>query len=453
MSFTPLLMDASYYEDFQRRVLAEVRAMQSLCSPLPLASYMEDGKLGLWLKHKGWSLLIDPVKLLRTVFLASSVLDVEAVYKDGVKQEISFSVHVQREQHVYSFTVFQERVPVMSRYYCLLDEYVHYIRQAFDSFYDGYLDDMPLAYDPESFCREGLWSSGSQLSKPWTFPSVNGKRMGEMQIEPFVFDVTKYGSFHVGFGTGPQARTYGYAYFGAECDLDAVRHCLEMYAYTRETEFSMPYDYHYLLVIKLSHERVQEQVHQEDGQCYFSYRDCVRVEIVTDELDHMPVLVGYCDESQTLRTLYEGLLKLAFGQPDEAAAYIGPGKLTAYRKVKSPVLESLIRDGYYKRSAGPYHCELRHTRIDDVFVYNGTDQLTDLKGAPYSFDSVEKMTGVTRLEEKCLAVLHDMDESMTSQARAEKIATMLRDALPKEYDLWMECPADDSSLLGRKMVL
>lgn len=451
MSFTPLLMDASYYDDFQRRVLAEVQAMQSLCSPLPLASYMEDGKLGLWLRHKGWSLLLNPVKLLRTVFLASGILDVEAAYKDGVKQEISFAVHVQREQYVYSFTVFQERVPVMSRYYCLLDEYVHYIRQAFDSFFDGYLDDMPLAYDPDSFCREGLWSCARQLSKPWTFPSVYGNRMEDMEVEPFVFDVTGRG-FRVGFGDGPFPRDYGYAY-GDECDLDTVRHCLETYAYKREAEFSMPYDYHYLLVIKLSHERVPEQVRQDDGQCFFSYRDCVRVEIVTDELDHMPVLVGYCDESQTLWTLYEGLLKLAFGQPDEAAAYMGPGKLTAYRKVKSPVFESLIRDGYYKRSAGPYHCEQRHTRVDDVFVYDGTDHLSDLKGAKYSFDSVEKMTGVPKLEEKCLAVLHAGDESMTSQVRAETIATMLRDALPKEYDLWMECPTDDSSLLGRKLVL
>ena len=268
----------------------------------------------------------------------------------------------------------------------------------------------------------------------------------ELDVEKFVFHAPPATLFDSGMspklsvGVGERMLSMDGAYWSE--DLELVRFMLEGYAFTHKTT----------LIFRAPLCEWEIKLEQETSH-YPEIMLC-RVEIRQKHSSGDLEIVGYCEEKKTLTTLYEGLLRATFYQPEtlpeEWVYYAGPDRLTAYEQIKSPILESYISDEeFFVRTTRCLKRQVHIKRVLTLFLDN-CGYLEDDRWFLLSYDDIQALCGLPEIEATCYLtapsfggwdeVKPDITTISEITDKGKRLAEMIRGWLPKEYDLWIEMP-------------
>lgn len=201
------------------------------------------------------------------------------------------------------------------------------------------------------------------------------------------------------------------------------------------------------------------------GTVVFINKDYALVEIHPNEFVHNPVIKGYCDRKETIRTFYEGLLRHAMRLP--MSDYdCTPNKMDAYNMIKSPLIESYLRKN--KIDYGNYSIRQVHVKHiltiepdiyrlffdEEMISYDSFDDLYDKNGLPFEMNEfIEWQKEIVQI-----VVASETGEKYEKDwkeyhRRGLRLAKSLRDKLSTDFDLWYNAPFEDKSETIEKPIL
>lgn len=239
-------------------------------------------------------------------------------------------------------------------------------------------------------------------------------------------------------------------------DLELNRYQLEGYAFNRETTLTFSASQ---LELEIKLRRDGDNFHWKGGVYCF-------VEIKQTYSRKETLVTGYCNEEETLMTLYESLLRATLNQPYEMPEvesweyYLGFDRMTSYNQLKCPILERFFfDDSFLDRS----YCMRRQVLVKRVFTLtlDYGSYLTDEQGYFVDYDVLEEQLGIPDFESKCWMASPDLskweevldkpEDWEKALEKGRELAALLRDALPNDYELWVEWPvAKDGSVVREK---
>ena len=291
------------------------------------------------------------------------------------------------------------------------------------------------------------------------------KAKGMKQVDSFVFHAPFDTSSTIGYyptftlGVGDQTMTM---YSPDWCrDLECVRHLLEGYVFTHKA------------VLDFKYRNTQWIINLErEGHLYEGGFLC-KVKIDYYHYEEHKEIAGYCKEKETLATLYEGLLAASFYQPFEVPElpedpedwwpYEVPDRMTAYRQMKSPIIEAFLTDDEFTPRYNK--CLERQVYIDKVLILKLDNYpcLTDEQDDYLMWDDLQRLCGIEDIEEKCYLTVDDFHGWKEVKAEKNiidailecgmKLAILIQGWLPKGFDLWIETPVLRNKMVNVEMHL
>lgn len=249
-----------------------------------------------------------------------------------------FIVKVEQKPFCYHWTLSHNMLNFSSENRFAHEEYVSTIYDVVSQLYEAILAGGELAFDRDVY-MESIVSCYKQLRVKCTWPSHIRKTTKDIQVEDFQFDVER-GNEGEKFAIGIGNRTYSTWFSHWDGNLERIRHQFESYTFERKTEVKITFDMSET-VIKLESISVIDEINEIQKRVCFKYKDYMLVTIIPNEFVKQPIFQGYCDSEQLLRTLYEGLLRMALDHPISGDEDV-PDLLNAYNLVKSPLIEDCI---------------------------------------------------------------------------------------------------------------
>ena len=432
--------------------LRKVAEVEKTCSPLQISCFERLGVWGIWFQVEELCLLVDPLDLVNTIFKDDQywMLDFYNEQKDCYvvdARKLDFCmewnlVHADYPTYYFHFT---------------LEDYIDKIKLAINELYNAWNDCMPTAYKKYDFDINGVEMCKKQLEVGATLLS-NYKLMTSSVIkETFVFTPLKHvEKYTIGIGN----RTFDTFLTHWDSDMETIRHQFETYVYEHEATIRLPFDMTDT-IIQLSHRRVLDKIDKEKGGYGFQYKDYCLVTITPNDFVHMPIIKGYYDEKEVIRTLYEGFMLMAFKHPTngkESSHDDLPSRIVTYNRYKSPIIESFIKseeivpNTYRQRQVNvkeiiticpDYGAFLWWNKFDEAGC---VDELYDKDNVPIEFEELEEWA---KEAEPAIAAFHLEKPYEMNWAdyhrRGIALAKQLRERLSTDFDLWYDAPFEDKS--------
>ena len=456
-----------YIERENKRIMADIESALSICTKLSIYCAIEDEVWGIWLKVDGVRYLVDPIVLIDSIFMDENyyLFEVYPIKNDGKR-----TVDIHKDAYSYSWRfssgILKDARPIYFHYV----DYYTTIKDCLEKLYEAWRSGEPVAYNKKyyDFDLNDIHIAVEQMSVEAVMPSYYQLMTSSVKEEVFKFENEGCERYVIGIGNR-EFKTFLTLW---ENDYDWIRFQLESFVYKREATVNLTFDT-LDTVVKIKHVSTLDQINQSEEGCGYCYKEFAKVEIRPNEFVHGPIICGYCDLKQTIRTFYEGLLRLALDQPlNEDAYYDGPCQLEAYNKYKSPVLERYILG----ISSSSKKAELRQIHIKlilfmcpnydyvirdgegvsvDVDMENGFfDEIYDKNGNPFKMpELVEWQKEITKvILESAIGNSIPFDwEDYHKRGRA--LAQQLRNKLSSDFDLWYEAPVEDHSGIIAKPIL
>ena len=445
--FTTLFSKKSVIEERDRELLTEIAGKRTRCSQHSLCCKEVGGKWGIWAGLETTHILIPPVDLLGTIFSDHERLYVYYIDDADLEKKTQVYIDVTKESFIYRWALVSPVREIYMEKYYMQDDYIAGVKQVITELFDKMLEDAPLAYDDSDVKFEAVKMCVDQLDVQAALPSFYMLRTKDIQKEEFVFKPHGTEGYTIGVGE----RRYDTFLTIWNSSYEHIRHQLEEYAYSRKATLELSFDGSET-ILKLEEVSIVDQTEEHDGGIGYKYQDYIRVEIKSNSYADMPTIVGYCDVSETLTTLYTGFLQLALKHPEKPTPYVSDtGRLVAYGMFKSPIIERVL-DKDRKRDYATF--EVRQVYVTDVLTIKPDHDvfLMHMDGRTEGFEGLEELCGkaiqIDGLEEWC----HEIDpmDWEDFHRRGLVYAKQLRKVLPREYDLWYDAPFEDKSGIIKK---
>ncbi len=432
-----------------QRIVAEV---EKTCSPLQISCLDRQGVWGIWFQIEKDCLLVDPLCLVNTIFKDDQywMLDFYNEEKD------CYVVDARKLDFCMEWNLVHADYPTYYFHYTF-EDYIDKIKQTICKLYDVWKDGKPTAYEKADFDINGIEMCKKQLDVGATLLS-NYKLMTSSVIkETFIFTPLKHlEKYTIGIGN----RTFETFLTHWDSDMESIRHQFETYVYEHETTIKLPFDM-CDTVIQISHKRILDNINIDGNGIGYKYQSYCLVTITPNDFVHMPIIKGYCDEKEVVKTLYEGFMQMAFHHPidgKESSQDDMPSRIVAYNRYKSPVIESFIKGEEYK----PNTYRNRQTEIKEIITicpdYGAflwwdkfdmagcLDELYDKDNVPMNFKELEEWA---KEAEPAIAAFHlgepDEKDWANYHKRGITLAMQLRERLSTDFDLWYDAPFEDKS--------
>lgn len=463
MDYKTIYTKNDYIERENRKIMARMESVFKTCSPLVIRCTEESGIWGIWFDIDNVKYLVNPIDLADSIFADSChcCLDSYSDVKEGGEY---YMIDASRDIYCYTWRLpcesFKDARPLHFRY----EEYISKVRQCMETLYDAWLSGKSVAYGEADCDIEALGIAVSQLKLDATMPSYNMLMTSSVMEEKFVFDrAENTASEKYTIGIGDRKFTTWLTHW--DNDYDKIRYQLESFVYNREARVELGFDLSDT-VVTVKQVSVLDQVDESETGCAFKYRDYALVEILPNDFVHRPIIKGYCDVIETVRTFYEGLLRLALAheRPNETWYEHIPSQIEAYNMFKSPVIERFL-SGKKKNSC---NVELRQVRVKRVLeIYPDFDEvIIDFEGNYIDADTEDGF--IDELYDKegrsfCMPELvswqREIKEIICEAAvgrecsfdwndyhkRGIALASELRKRLSSDFDLWYSAPFEDTS--------
>lgn len=426
--------------------------------PLKLAKRQE--RWGIWMKISDALLLVNPIALVNTLFVDGEQYGFFQSYDDDKADKFSF--RTDRRTYSVEVSLGHPLIEKKSSRVFMYEEYVGKIQSCCIGLAEKSREGQSLAYDEKEIPIEAVLVCAAQVELRSTLPSYYVVRTEDVITESFVFnplDEEYHEQYEIKIGN----RGYITWLTHWDSDMETIRHELESIVYEDDATIRLPFDMSETLIKMKKTNALDKVIHIGTGTGY-EYKDYMLVEIHPNEFVHMPIIKGYCDKMSMIRSLYEGLLRMAIQHPDTCEEGI-PSCIVAYNKYKSPIIEYYLNKEHinYEKYA------IRQVRIEhiiriypdaDAYLWNednaavGIDYLYDRKG-----DAIE----MTEFDDWAKEAYPIIVASETGQPyekdwvdyhrRGLEMAQTLRNKLSTDFDLWYEAPWEDKSDIIEKPML
>ena len=345
--------------------LEEIHNLEKSCIPFNLQCRDVYGKWGIYWQFGDHFFYVDPIALTSSLFrhLSSSssfredaglALHHKSKEKGGIFVAIRYDfLSVERDEFCVEWE-FQKDQNTKQILRFKLDDYVKKVRKAIKAFYQlrarikktGTIKYLTVYDNIDERFWEALELCIEQLSVGYLFLPCYKLKTNNMQAEVFSFepqwsyDKNADDVYYIGIGK----RGYCTCLTEWSCYYERIRHQLESYIFNQETEITLSCE-DCDTVIKIKKKGIWDGWHNETGKSHRGpYKPHVLITIEPNEFDKFPILQGYCEEKHAIKTLYEGLLRLALSH-DEEREYDKSDKcprMALYNMFKSPIIENFL---------------------------------------------------------------------------------------------------------------
>ena len=462
-----LYAKCDYMDRENKRAKAGIMHALSACATLDIYCGVENGMWGIWYDAKGVKYLVDALDLINSIFM-----DDKYWILQEYNSENKYVVDIQRDSYCYAWRVgggvFDDGKPL----YFNFEEYVNKIRECIKTLYAAWLSGESVVYSSKhDFDCEAIGIGLEQLNVVATMPSYYRFMANKVKEEAFVFKIEKecYNE-HYTIGIGNRIYTTWLTHW--DNSFDRIRYQFESFVHNCEAKIELFFDTSETALI-IKHISVLDQIDGSEGGYFFKYRDYALVEIHPNEFVHGPILKGYCDLKQTIKTFYEGLLTLALNHPidsDDPDDSDVPCQLEAYNMFKSPIIERYISD--IKEDSQKAELRQIHVKRILIVIPDYDEVIIDSEGVNVDseggyFDELyDKENNPIRMPELVgwqkeifnvvvdgavgREVSFDWDDY---HKRGLELARKLRTRLSSDFDLWYIAPVEDKSGLIAKPIL
>lgn len=418
----------------------------------PVVAKEQHGEWGIWMEISDKSLLVNPIALVNTLFTDGQQNDFFQSFDGDNANKFSFCTN--KKDYCVEATLSHPFVEDRSRSRFMIKEYVEKIQASCLALAEKVKNNEPLAYDENDIPKEAILACASQIELGATLPTYYAVRTSDVVKEDFVFNPLNeecHEQFEIKLGN----RGYKTWLTHWDSNMEAIRHEIESIVYEDETTVKLPFDTSDT-IIKIMKKRVLDKVTDTGNGTAYEYKDYMLVEIYPNEFVKMPIIKGYCDRRKMIRSLYEGLLRMAMQHP-EVGNEDFPSRMIAYNKYKSPLIESYLKEEYVDDD----RYAIRQVHVTHILTIDPDyDQLfVDEEGVSYVEEKfVEKDGAVINLNEllawqeeiKPIVIASESGKEYNKDwkdyhKRGIALAKKLRERLSSSYDLWYTHPFEDKS--------
>lgn len=447
-------------EAWNQKILDRITEAEKDCTPFPIGCHQREGVWGIWFKSGDEFLLVNPIELVSSVFVDDEYYLLEYYNRvfDGQKPKGHFYVIVRREDHAYHWKKSHSELAFSESRSYTYNEYQNKTNNAINALYQAWIKNEPVAYDEKSdVTLEALEMCKKQMEIKAVLPSNYVLMNASVQEEDFHFhpvDDKWNEDYSIGIGN----REYKTFLTNWDNDLERIRHQLEAFIYERKAELKLSFDMSDTVVI-FKKESVLEQINETKDGYGYKYKDYALVEVHPNEFVNKPVLKGYCNEKEAIRTMYEGLLLHAMRLPfEKKQQYDNPPRMAAYNKIKSPLIEAFLKDehcGDEAYSIRQVHVKHILTIDPDIMQLLYDEEGVTREELESAYDKDGKSIKVEDLLEwqkeiEPIVIASETGETYEKDwadyhLRGLDLAKQLRERLSTDFDLWYDCPFEDKS--------
>lgn len=446
-----------YWAKEQAALIRKMEYIHSQCEELNIVCCEDDGKWGIWLMVGEEKVLIDPLSLVNSLFMDSGFYMFSS-YKG--KEYNDFQVDVRRNSFCIDWTIDYADFPLKGRTMYRFDEYIGKIKHAMAQLHEVIKDGGEVHYSRLDLNLENVEICMRQLEIKACLP--NDYRLTASDVIEEEFHFTPLDSEKYSIGIGHRGFSSFITHWSS--DLELIRHQLESVAYREDAKIGLNFD-DSDTVLTIEHCRILDDINAGESGYGFTYKDYAKVTIEPNGFVYKPIIVGYANCQETVRTLYEGLLKMALLHSEQGCDHDTPSCIEAYNMYKSPLIEDFLCGQTRDRNRSMTR-QVRTKKIvticpdydycleDECQCPIGIEDLCDKQGHPIIMPELEEWQ-----REICgLIVAVNVGEVfpfdwVDYHKRGIELAKKLREKLATEYDLWYEAPAEDMSGTIKERIL
>ena len=454
-------MKAGILDAQDKQVLDEIGLLEQTCSDFNLQYATVDGKWGIWLYIDGRVLLVHPLDL------------VSSIYKDNrhfmdiltADQWSGCEICIRKTQYSYEWSMLNTELSLCQVVHFKFSDYVEKIAQAIATAHQAYATtDCASIYEDGGVTPEVIEMCHKQLQIEALHPSHNRLMTDKVREEAFVFDIFEDDDELYRIGVGDRCYKTWFTHWD-NC-LETIRHQFELLIYTHISDIELSND-HSNTTLQIQFVNVLDKIKPIGDSVGFDHKEYAVVKILPNQFVDMPVIAGYCDRKQLVRTLYEGLLSLALQYPIEDDDYGDGTRLEAYAKIKSPLIEQYIKEEMRDcNTAQP-----RDARVKDAILISpnydslGNFMLSDNAPIDINTDGLIENDNIYDKHGKHIVMpelyewQHEIEPVVIASEtgntytkdwedyhkRGLAIAHKLRKVLSADFDLWYSAPFEDKS--------
>ena len=446
-------------DKYNREVLNKLVAQEATCVDFPIIFREHYCLFGIWFVNDGNYYLLNPIELVNSIYEDNTYYYLlEAFKRRQDLVEGDFEVVVNKWSHCYSWLIMHTHSKSLKQMQFTYEDYIGKIKKCIDELYEAWTAGRPTPYKRFDVDLDGVEMCKKQLAISGVTPSHYQLTTKNIIPEVFIFRPQKdEWTEHYEIGIGD--RSYKTWLTHWDNNMERIRHQLETYTYERKASIDLSFDMSET-ILKFSHHKILDKVDDSGEGFAYKYKDYILVEIIPNEFAHMPIIKGYCEEKETIRPFYEGLLRMASMHPidgKEAPEDDMPSKLVAYNRYKSPIIESFLKGEEYE----PNTYETRQVHIDEIlkidpdvncYIWDCEDVGADVScfndkdGNPIEMKELDDWA----YEIEAIVIASETGEPYEKDwedyhRRGIALAHKLREKLPASTDLWYEAPYEDKS--------
>ena len=419
----------------------------------------EDGLYGIILSIRGYKFILNPIELVCSLYHESNY-DFLVEYIDDKNERKATKVTVIHDYYSIRWIIHLNKDYVyLTQFSFEIYSYVERVCTSVTQLYIALLEGNGVMYYDFMCNKEDLRICVEQIKMKHLLPSYFILWKRDVIFEDFIFKIhpKKANIYTAGIGK----RLFSSANSQCDNDKEIIRHQLETFVMEGKAmiHFSKDEDYdgHQMSLEKVEVLRTIDYRENPIHPSYY-YESLTMAKLSRCNRVLTPIITGFCNEKQLVRTLYQGLLRMTFNLPLEGDDDSLPPRFASYNKYKSLIIENYLANEKTDSS----HADVRQHIVDHIITikpeldllfydegigwYDDTTDLIDKEGYSIHFDiindwqrEIDDIVIDQKIDEKRLPDWVDFHR------RGLILAHQLRSLLSDDYDLWYEAPSDDKS--------
>lgn len=445
-----------------------------------------NGISAIWFEYSNRDWIVDPCVLFNGMLGSKEGSDTAMLYiniENLSHRRASYYVKQEFDGNYFFWTINHLLYDPETKMRFGYKEFLQKTDESIIRLYNDIANNKPNAYDG-IIKSEDIKKIHDQIKVSKLFFQPNNLRSSEINEEKLSFDcpAEENGKYEWDYDIPYRLRIGNREIFSYISDwsnnIDLVRFQLESYCYCREAQIKLHFEDE-PTIINLQQVSPLASAKSTGAHIFYSYDKFVKVNIQPNSFVKGSAVMGFCNEKETIKELYEGLLNIGrVGYPFESDSNDNAWRYNAivfYNHIKSPIIERYV-DGLTEKDNSIVE---RQKIIHYVFTISPdyTHVLGTMTGQPevvcifsddivtlYKPDSDEELCSVTLpgvydwLDEfncKSDGVNSTMGQMNTADwhRRGLILAKELKKKLPEDIDVWYGYPFEDVEHRNSRPVL
>lgn len=305
-----------------------------------------NGKFGIWLKTNKVDLLINPIDLADSLH-ADEHTPVEFYDFASIDGSLDYGLMMKLSMTISNvqLTVASFVEPVSWEWTIARNNYQQAVSDALTAFYQDMFMDKPTVYG-NSIDFKKLKTVAVQLKTSNLFASVYRKTINDITVEQFSLNFKGYDTCDIKYSAKIGNREVESYLSDWSTDFDRLRYQMEGLIFnTNQNDIEIHFEDD-PTIFRFKRANVLTDTVKVGEGVGFHYKELMRVEIHPNSFVKGPIIAGYCEYQETIRTMYEALMNLGYifaTSPEfDSQNWRYSCGLSIYNTLKSGVVENYL---------------------------------------------------------------------------------------------------------------